>query len=72
MTDYFTTVEGAMYASRGQRPRGKAIAEARSYAEHQRAKWAAVCEHLAKPNDELVVMVVRGAVKEEFVRYASS
>lgn len=67
MTDYFTKVKGAGYMSRGKLTRDAAIKEARNFAEYQRNKYAAICEHLSQPDDKLEVKVVKGAHVEHFV-----
>lgn len=68
MTDYFTKVEGGGYLCRGQLSRAEALAETRRFAEYHRAKYAAICEHLSKPDAELTVSVVRGSVREKLIR----
>lgn len=63
----YTKVDGADYMSRGTPGRDAAIAEARAYAQDQLARFTAICEHLAKPDAQLRVTVVRGAITERFV-----
>lgn len=68
MSDYYTVVDGGGYMCRGQMTRAKALEETRRHAAHMRDKYAAICEHLSQPDDQIAVRIVKGYARERLVR----